>query len=110
MNNAVCVKRIPAILALACAGCTPQSSSTTATETTMTVTAHGSECLITLGGQKFVTNRLESTALLKRLQGPPGDTIQLQFLADPPYRCIGFAIATLQRAKVKFIAPQIPTE
>jgi hypothetical protein len=70
---------------------------------------HGSECLLTLGGEPFVTERLESAALLKRLRTMRGHTIVLQISADAPYRCIGSAIITLQRAKVKFRTPHLPS-
>ncbi len=76
----------------------------------MTVAAKGNECLVTLDGQQFVTQRLESAALLERLARIRHHTVLLEFMLDAPYRCVGSAIITLQRAKVTFRAPQIPSK
>jgi hypothetical protein len=75
----------------------------------MTTSAQGDECLLTLGKQQYVTERLESAALAKRLHTLRGQTVLLQFSKDVPYRCIGSAILTLQRGNAKFRAPQIPS-
>ncbi len=76
----------------------------------MTVGPKDGECHITLDGQQFVTQRLESQALLQDLRQLRRKTVLLQLQADTPYRCIGSAIITLQQARVKFRAPQIPSD
>ena len=90
-------------------GCAAKPTATTApAKVVMTSSAHGGECLVTLGKQQFLTERLESAALAKQLHRLRGQTILLQFSNDVPYRCMGSAIIMLQRANAKFRAPQIP--
>ena len=98
-------------IVLACLwGCAAKPTSTAApAEVLMTTSAQGDECLLTLGKQQFLTQRLESAALAKQLNRLRGQTVLLQFLNDVPYRCIGSAIITLQRGNAKFRAPQIPS-
>jgi hypothetical protein len=74
------------------------------------VTAHRDECLLTIDGEQFVTERLESTQLLQHLQKARGRKVALWFVGYSPYRCVGSAIIALQRAKVRFRVPQIPSQ
>jgi hypothetical protein len=91
-------------------GCAAKPTPTAApTEVLMTTSAHGNECLLTLGKQQFLTERLESAALAKQLNRMRGQTVLLQFSNDVPYRCIGSAIIMLQRGNAKFRAPQLPS-
>lgn len=76
----------------------------------MIVARHGEECLLTFDGEQFVTRRLESVKLLQRLHQIRGRKVVLKFVGDAPYRCVGSAIITLQQAKVRFRAPQIPAQ
>lgn len=76
----------------------------------MMVTGHGNECLMTLGGEQFVTERLESARLSKRLQQFHGRRIVLWFDGYAPYRCAASAMVALQRAKLKFRVPQVPSQ
>jgi len=71
----------------------------------MTVTGYGNECLFTLGSETFVTQQLESAALTARLRTLRNRIVVLQ--GDAPYRCVGGAIITLQRAKAKFRTPSL---
>ena len=104
------MKRILVSYVIACAGCASMPRPIVEpTELLMTVAGHGTECLVTLGHEQFVTSRLESDALKERLRSLQGHTILLQILRDAPYRCVGSAIIMIQGAGMRFRAPQIPS-
>ena len=71
--------------------------------------AQGDECVLTLDGQSFVTKRLESDALTARLRQLGRRKVVVQIPHDAPYRCVGSAIITLQRANANFRVPQLPS-
>lgn len=92
-----------------CSACGTPEAPIAPAELVMTTAGHGSECIIMIGGQSFVTKGLESVALAAHLRRVRPQTVTLQFVADAPYRCIGSAIIMLQRAKVKHRVPQLQT-
>ena len=75
----------------------------------MTAARQGDECLIVVDQQQFLTERLESAALLEHLRSLGGRSILLRYETDTPYRCIGSAIFMLQRASATFRVPQMPS-
>ena len=96
---------------VACLGCTGKAvPNAHAPEIIVTTERHGDECLVTVGGQQFLTEKLESAALVAHLRSLKDRSFLLRFNADAPYRCVGSAVFTLQRADVRFRAPQIPWE
>jgi hypothetical protein len=99
------MKPLFAALCIVCSAC---AATPPARELPLTVTGKGNECLLTFGGQQFVTQRLESPELLQRLDHIRGEKVVLWFVNDAPYRCVGATIITLQQAKVRFRVPQIP--
>ncbi len=103
--------RIWLSIVLACvSGCAAErKAKAVPAEALMTTSAQGDECLLTLGKQPFLTVGLESAPLAKQLHRLKGQTVLLRFSKDVPYRCIGSAIITLQQAKAKFRAPDIPS-
>ena len=79
-------------------------------EILVTTERDGDECVVTVAGERFLTVRLENAQLLKRLRSLGAQPMLLRFDDDTPYRCVGSAIFTLQRARAKFRVPQIPGE
>jgi hypothetical protein len=99
--------RLLIVFFLACSACAMKPpASTVATDISLIVSAHGDECLVDLGNERLVTQRLESSTLVRRLRQLRDHTFVLQFAADTPYRCVGAVIVTLQYANVKFRNPQ----
>ncbi len=79
-------------------------------EIDLTVAPIGDECLLSIMGQRFVTQRLVSADFSRLLASLRHRLIVLRFEEDTPYRCIGGAIIQLQRSRARFRAPQIPSE
>jgi hypothetical protein len=102
------VKRALLAFSISCSACAAKPQGPPP-ELVMTTTAQGDECRLTLDGQPFVTQRLESAQLTERLKQLRGKVV-LQIATDAPYRCVGSAIITLQRANVTFRAPQLPSQ
>jgi hypothetical protein len=98
--------RLLIVLSLACSACTMKPPARAVTDISVIVSAHGDECLVNLGNERFVTQRLESSGLARRLRQLRDHTFVLKFAADTPYRCFGAVIVTLQYANVKFRNPQ----
>ena len=98
------MKRAMFALSICCSACADKS----ATELRMTTEAQGDECRVTIDGQTFVTTRLENDALTEWLSQLGRQKVVLRFPPDTPYRCVGSAIITLQRANANFRVPQVP--
>jgi hypothetical protein len=74
----------------------------------MSVAGRGDQCLLSFGGKQFLLQSPESPELRQELHQILARKAVLWLDGDTPYRCVGAAIITLQDAKVKFRAPQIP--
>lgn len=103
------MRLLPLTLLFLCVGCVGAPNAKKP-EIIMTTIRHGNECLVTVGEQQFLTERLESAALAAHLHSLKGRNVLLRFDDDTPYRCIGSAVFALQRADVRIRAPQIPSE
>ena len=100
------MKRAFLAILLMCSACAAKPQAPSA-ELVMTTEGKGTECILTLDGQQFVTEHLESAALQDRLRQLRGRKVVLQTLGDTPYRCIGSAIIMLQGVKATFRVPQL---
>ena len=96
-------------LALMCSSCAPQLATERIDRdpVTMTVTSEEDGCAVALEGRRFVGRWAESPDLLQDLRRLRKYTIVLRFSGSVQYRCIGSAIITLQRARAKFVIPQL---
>lgn len=99
------MKRVLFGLLILCAACSTKIAPPR--DALMSVAGAGSQCVVTLEGQRFVTQQLASKGLEKRLKALRAQAVLVTFQPDVPYRCIGYSIITLQHENVQFRIPQL---